>query len=602
MSASTDTAYKVLARKYRPGDFSALIGQEAMVTTLANAMAAGRLAHAFVLTGVRGVGKTTTARIIAKGLNCENADGPTTEPCGVCDSCVAIGESRHVDILEMDAASRTGVDDVREIIENVRYAPVSARYKVYIIDEVHMLSNNAFNALLKTLEEPPEHVKFIFATTEIRKVPVTVLSRCQRFDLRRVPTDQLVGHLGGILAKEAASAEDEALALIARAAEGSVRDSLSILDQALAHGAGRITADQVRAMLGYADRAQIFDLLDALFRGDIEASLGLLRSLYDRGSDPQVVLSDMLELSHSLTRLKVSPALGQEALTSDSEREKATTLAEGLTMPDLTRAWQILLKGLSEVRTAPVAISAAEMVLVRLAHAASLPDPASLVRKLQGQAGSGAVPGALLGGGAAGDAPQNMSAGTARGVDQTQPAGTGAPTASADVIAFSSATARAETPQAKHPMPISYEAMVKLFFDEREPLLATQLTDQVRLISYRPGAMTLNPGHRLPADFGQRVKACLKEWTGETWMLTFTSEAAGESLRDQQQAADEARRAEALEEPLVKAFLKIFPDADLKKVETLDMDAVPVDGEASASAAETPPDALGSFDFDGEED
>ena len=382
--------YRVLARKYRPSDFDSLIGQEAMVRTLSNAIDSGRLAHAFVLTGVRGVGKTTTARIIAKALNCTEHDGPSINPCGVCDNCKAISESRHVDVLEMDAASRTGVDDIREIIESVRYAPVSARYKIYIIDEVHMLSKNAFNALLKTLEEPPEHVKFIFATTEIRKLPVTVLSRCQRFDLKRVEADVLITHLAKLVDQEGCKAEDGALKLIARAAEGSVRDSLSLLDQAIAHGAGEVTESQVRDMLGLADRALVLDLFEQLMKGDVATGLSTLRHQYDAGADPAVVLNDLLEVTHWLTRLKVTPDTGTDTLVSEAERKQGGEMAQSLSMPHLTRAWQMLLKGLGEVRTAPSPIAAAEMVLIRLCYAANLPSPADLVK--QAQSGGGGAP------------------------------------------------------------------------------------------------------------------------------------------------------------------------------------------------------------------
>ena len=336
-----DTHYRVLARKYRPTNFDELIGQEAMVRTLSNAIETGRLAHAFILTGVRGVGKTTTARIIAKALNCTGPDGqggPTITPCGVCENCKAIAESRHVDVMEMDAASRTGVDDIREIIDGVRYASTNARYKIYIIDEVHMLSRNAFNALLKTLEEPPEHVKFIFATTEIRKVPVTVLSRCQRFDLRRVSIEELSRHFKTIADKEGCEIEDVALAMIARAAEGSVRDGLSLLDQAFAHGAGKVTEEQVRDMLGLADRAQILDLYQACMKGDVAAALTMLRHQYDHGADPVVIFQDMLELTHWLTRLKVVPDAGEEVVTSEAERKLGQDMAQALSIPVLTRA------------------------------------------------------------------------------------------------------------------------------------------------------------------------------------------------------------------------------------------------------------------------
>jgi len=379
--------YRVLARKYRPSDFTGLIGQEALVRTLSNAFATGRIAHAFMLTGVRGVGKTTTARIIARALNCIGPDGkrkePTIHPCGVCEPCVSISESRNVDVQEMNAASRTGIDDIREIIEGVRYAPVAARYKVYIIDEVHMLSKQAFNGLLKTLEEPPPHVKFVFATTEIRKVPVTVLSRCQRFDLRRIDSAELAAYLAKLADKEKVKIEDDALALIARAAEGSARDSLSLLDQAIAHNGGSggegesITAETVRQMLGLADRGRVLDIFEKLMGGKISEALADLQGLYDAGADPLAVMQDLLETTHFLTRVKVAPAAQGFFDGGSGEAKRAAELAAKLPVAALTRAWQILLKGLFEVRDATRPISACEMALIRLAYAAELPPPTS---------------------------------------------------------------------------------------------------------------------------------------------------------------------------------------------------------------------------------
>src|SRR5216683_7683641 len=379
------TSYRVLARKYRPQTFAEVIGQEAMVRTLSNAIATGRIAHAFILTGVRGVGKTTTARIIARALNCigtDGAGGPTILPCGECVHCRSIAEDRHVDVIEMDAASRTGVDDIRELTDGMRYRPVSARFKVYIIDEVHMLSKNAFNALLKTLEEPPPDVKFVFATTEIQKVPVTVLSRCQRFSLRRVPVELLIEHYRRVAEAEGVEVEPAALALIARAADGSVRDGLSLLDQAIALSAGRVEEAAVRDMLGVADRGHVFDLLESVLRGDAPAALAQMDRLYQNGADPLMVLQDLLDLSHFLTRLKLAPEAGAGDPIAEGDRERARPLAERLTLPVLARAWQMLLKGLTEVQEAPSPIQAAEMVLVRLAYVADLPTPAELVRSV----------------------------------------------------------------------------------------------------------------------------------------------------------------------------------------------------------------------------
>ena len=392
---SGSTPYRVLARKYRPAKFGELIGQEVVVRTLTNAIASGRLAHAFILTGVRGVGKTTTARIIARALNCTGPDGdggPTAEPCGVCEHCVAISEDRHIDVLEMDAASRTGVDDIRELIDGVLYRPVTARYKVYIIDEVHMLSKNAFNALLKTLEEPPAHVTFVFATTEIRKVPVTVLSRCQRFDLRRVESAVLATHFAGIAATEEIVISTDALGLIARVADGSVRDGLSLLDQVIAHAnAAAIEETQVRDILGLVDRGRVFDLLDALMKGDVPEALSIGQEMYESGADPLAILQDLLELAHWLTRLKAVPDNANLAV-SDVERSRGRAMADGLAMPVLTGAWQILLKGLNEVQMAPSAMQAAEMVLVRLAYAARLPAPADIIESLRSARGFDAPP------------------------------------------------------------------------------------------------------------------------------------------------------------------------------------------------------------------
>lgn len=588
--AGQDQAYRVLARKYRPADFETLIGQEAMVKTLSNAIDTGRLAHAFIMTGVRGVGKTTTARIIAKALNCTAHDGPSISPCGKCENCMSIAESRHVDVLEMDAASRTGVDDIREIIESVRYAPVSARFKIYIIDEVHMLSKNAFNALLKTLEEPPEHVKFIFATTEIRKLPVTVLSRCQRFDLKRVESDVLVAHLANLVEKEGCKAEDGALKLIARAAEGSVRDSLSLLDQAIAHGAGDVSEGQVRDMLGLADRAQVLDLFELLMKGDIAEALGTLRSQYDSGADPVVVLSDLLEVSHWLTRLKVTPDTGTDALVSEAEKAQGGGMAEKLSMPHLTRAWQMLLKGLSEVKVAPSPIAAAEMVLIRLAYSANLPAPADLVKKLQSQPAGTATPGMAPasgpGGATAVGAPAPMAAGQSGGSTMQQ---------GAQVLAFN-AGAHGDHP--KHPMPIDFEKLVALFNKEKEPSLAILLKDHTRLVTYKPGAIEINITRQTPPDFLMRVKSCLKHWTGNDWTLTISKEEGESTIRDQEVARDKQRKDEALQEPIVKALLASFPDAELLAVRDSRLEEGELGGEMPTDPdAAVGDDETGDFDF-----
>ncbi|MCG6885158.1 MAG: DNA polymerase III subunit gamma/tau, partial [Silicimonas sp.] len=381
MSDTVDKTYQVLARKYRPETFADLVGQDAMVRTLKNAFAADRIAQAFIMTGIRGTGKTTTARIIAKGMNCIGPDGtggPTTDPCGTCEHCVAINQGRHVDVLEMDAASRTGVNDIREIIDSVHYRAATARYKIYIIDEVHMLSTSAFNALLKTLEEPPAHVKFIFATTEIRKVPVTVLSRCQRFDLRRIEPEDMIAMLRRIADAEGAGITDDALALITRAAEGSARDAQSLLDQAISHGAGETTAEQVRAMLGLADRGRVMDLFEQIVTGDAAGALSEIGAQYADGADPLAILRDIAEITHWISVIRITPEAADDPTVSPDERARGRDMADRLSMPVLTRMWQMGLKALEEVAHAPNAMMAAEMAVIRMTHVADLPTPGDL--------------------------------------------------------------------------------------------------------------------------------------------------------------------------------------------------------------------------------
>ncbi|MBF0333126.1 MAG: DNA polymerase III subunit gamma/tau [Alphaproteobacteria bacterium] len=550
MTASTSpTPYRVLARKYRPTDFSALIGQEAMVRTLTNAIRSGRLAHAFVLTGVRGVGKTTTARIIARALNC--VEGPTIDPCGVCEHCRSIAEDRHVDVLEMDAASRTGVGDMRELIEGVRYRPTSARFKIYIIDEVHMLSNAAFNALLKTLEEPPEHVKFVFATTELRKIPVTVLSRCQRFDLRRVDIEDLAAHFARIAEKEGATVEDAALKLIARAADGSVRDGLSLLDQAIAHCGGAVGEAEMRDMLGLADRARVFDLADALFKGDAAAALAQMGDQYAAGADPVVVLEDLLELVHWLTRLKVAPGQKESLTIGETERVRGGDMAQRLGMGALTRAWQILLKGLGEARGAPSPLQAAEMALIRLTYAADLPSPAEVIEALRSQPPSGGG-----GGGGGGGAPARGTFSTAvSAVSAPAPAPAGAPQA-----------ALAAQEADPLPMPVGLEQVAQLFSERREAVLASHLRSDVHLVHFEPGRIEFRPGASAPADLAQRMGRLLSEWTGRRWIISLAREGGAPSLREQAQATEARRRHDAGEHPLVQAVLAAFPGAVIEAV------------------------------------
>jgi DNA polymerase-3 subunit gamma/tau len=593
-----EAVYRVLARKYRPTDFSTLIGQDALVRTLTNAIQSGRLAHAFVLTGVRGVGKTTTARIIARALNCVGPDGnggPTVTPCGTCENCRAISEDRHVDVMEMDAASRTGVNDIRELIDGVRYRPTSARYKIYIIDEVHMLSTNAFNALLKTLEEPPQHVKFIFATTEIRKIPVTVLSRCQRFDLRRVEMSVLQDHFARIAAKEGADIAPAALAMIARAADGSVRDGLSLLDQAISHGAGEVSEEQVREMLGLADRARVFDLYESVMKGDVKAALDEMAAQYAVGADPAVVLQDMLELTHWLTRLKVAPDQQElMAAASETERVRGREMSRGLSMASLTRSWQMLLKGLNETRMAPAPLQAAEMVLVRLAYAAELPTPADAIARMKdgGPPAGPSAPGPAGGGG---------GGGMARAIGQGGPMGGGVPV-HAPVMQAEPVAQPATQPQvvAMPAMPASFKEVVALFTAHKEGVLAANLTGGVHLVHFEPGRIEFRPGPNLPSDIAQKVGRLLAEWTGRRWMVTISDRPGEPTLREQGLAAEQQRRDDAAAHPLVQAVLNAFPGATIEAVRDLAGD------EDEDDHAEAPPDPdLGGGDFDfslGEDD
>lgn len=517
------SAYRVLARKYRPQTFSELIGQDAMVKTLANAIERGRIAHAFLLTGVRGVGKTSTARLIAKALNCIGPDGqggPTISPCNFCEPCRAIAEGRHIDVIEMDAASHTGIDDIREIIDAVRYASVSARYKIYIIDEVHMLSKSAFNALLKTLEEPPEHVKFLFATTEVNKVPVTVLSRCQRFDLRRIPAEKLAAHFGEVAKAEGVEVETEALGMIARAAEGSARDGLSILDQAIAHGAGAVTVEQVRDMLGLADRGRIRRLLQLVLSGDATAALAELDEAHELGIDPTQLLRGLMESLHAATRAKAG-ATG-DALQSAEERDTAAEMARQLSWGTIHRLWQMLLKGLQDVEIAPDPREAAEMALLRLIHAADMPDPATLMAKLSGE-------GAVSVGGQA-------------------PAG------------------RPSGPTAR--IPADYPALIKTIEQNGKHLLAQQLHDQVGLVRYAPPELVLKPMRPLGGDWPRDVAMALKSVTGATWQVSLSDESGEPSLLDQEKIAEERVRADVLADPNVRAVMDAFPDSELETFST----------------------------------
>ncbi len=562
-----DAPYQVLARKYRPTDFTGLIGQEALVQTLTNAIKQGRLAHAFVLTGVRGIGKTTTARIIARALNCDGAgqDGPTVDPCGVCEQCQAISKDRHMDVLEMDAASRTGVDDIRELIEGVRYKPTSARYKVYIIDEVHMLSRNAFNALLKTLEEPPEHVKFIFATTEIGKIPITVLSRCQRFDLRRVDMDTLNEHFKEIISKEGASISDAALHLISRAADGSVRDGLSLLDQAIAHNAdGDISAEQIRDMLGLADRSQIFDLMKAVMKGDIPMALDMIGALYIAGAEPAVILEDMLEITHWVTRIKIIPGVADAASIQEIERVHGKLMAEGLSMAALSRAWQMLMKGLSEVRTAPRPEQALEMVLIRLAYAADLPTPADAIKAIK----SGTI-----------IAPLTGSAPTSPTETQTSAVATSMqPSAMPSREVTNAALALAALEVSPHPKPSaeaniqarpelkSFLDVVALAEEKNETILQVNLISNVHLVRFEHCRIELRPEEHAPQNLASELISLLRNTTGEKWVVTMSNQEGAPTLQQDADAAVAEKKAHVREHPLVKEIFEIFPDATIDEV------------------------------------
>jgi len=551
-------AYTVLARKYRPRAFEDLIGQEAMVRTLTNAFATGRIAHAFMLTGVRGVGKTTTARLLARALNneTETIDKPSLalSPTGRHDAAIMAGQ--HMDVMEMDAASHTGVNDIRDILESVRYAPVEARYKVYVLDEVHMLSTQAFNALLKTLEEPPPHAKFIFATTEIRKVPVTILSRCQRFDLRRVEPEILVGHLGRVAEREGMKIEQEALALISRAAEGSVRDGLSLLDQALvqAERGAVVETATVRDMLGLADRTQTIALFEQTMAGKTAEALTTFRTLYGYGADPVQVANDLLEHCHAAS---VAKMLGPNATRLPGDQaQKLAALGAAISAGTLSRTWQMLLKALDEVRRAPNPADAVEMAIVRLAYAADLPGPEEALKAIQ----SGGVPGGGAGGPRGGGS------------------GGGGGGASAMLAARPMAAPTLPDPQ-------SFEAVVALIGEKREITLQMDVERYVRVVSFRPGAITYEPAEGSPHDLARRLAGRLKEWTGRTWLIAANGQGGGETLIEVEKKARAARRAAVEADPFVVSIMQAFPGAEIKEIVTLapavEMPAIPDDGETS---------------------
>ena len=540
-------AYRVLARAYRPTRLSALIGQDALVRTLKNAFASGRIAHAFLLSGIRGVGKTTTARIIARGLNCTGTDGqggPTPEPCGTCPSCVAIDEDRAVDVIEMDAASQTGKEDVRELLEGLQFLPAFARYKVYILDEVHMLSGSAWNALLKTVEEPPPHAKFIFATTEIRKVPVTVLSRCQKFELRRVEPETLASHLAGVCEKEDIEVAPDALGTIARVAEGSVRDALSLLDQAIATAEGPIDAALVQAMLGLSDRIQLLDLFDAVVQGDARGALERFADLYARGADPVAVAQDLLEISHWLSRLKVAPEATSALGIGAAAAERAAGMAKALSLPVLARAWQMLLRGIEEIRTAPDARAAAEMLLLRLASVADLPSPADLARLARGDGGSL----------------------TAMPLRRMTP-----PPAPPPSVAH-----RPGSPLAAAPLPAPYAAampapaepadfptFVARLREGGEAPLAAWLQQSAHLIRFEPGRLELRFDAGVPADVAGRIGEAAARVLGRRWVVVLAAAQGEATLSEQAAASKRARMAELAQDPALLEVMAAFPGAEL---------------------------------------
>jgi DNA polymerase-3 subunit gamma/tau len=581
-------SYRVLARKYRPSTFADLIGQDAMVRTVSNAFEAGRIPQAWVLTGVRGVGKTTTARILARALNYELPDGSITGPTidmpvlGI--HCQAIMESRHLDVIEMDAASHNGVEDVRAINEAVRYAPVSARYKVYILDEVHMLSSAAFNALLKTLEEPPPHAKFVFATTEIRKVPITVLSRCQRFDLRRVDAALLVKHLQGIGAKEAITAEPEALGLIARAAEGSVRDALSLFDQAIAHAAGPVRAEDVRQMLGLADRTKIIDLFEALMRADLARALQEVRDQYDSGADPAMVLGDLAEFTHFVTRVKIVPALADDVSLTEAERTRGRAFAGKLSMRVLARTWQMLLKGIEEVAAAGRPLAAAEMVLVRIAYAADLPTPDEVIRSLGDTPhGNGSAPAPAPGG-----QPSPRAEMPARAERTEIPRGGTRPALAAAAPAELPANepvARREEPSVTARALANFEELVALATEKRDLSIKSALERDVRLVRFEDGRLEIGLETSAPKALTGELSRKLGEWTGRRWMVIVSAEPGAPTLYAQAQTRKAELKDGVRADPLVQAVLARFPGAEI-------VDVRPQPG-APAALDEMPFDASG---------
>ena len=552
-NANQMNSYKILARKYRPETFKDLVGQEAMVKTLKNAFDANRIAQSFILTGIRGTGKTTTARIIAKGLNCIGIDQkgePTVEPCGKCSNCTAIIDGSHVDVIEMDAASRTGVDDIREIIESIYYKASTGRFKVYIIDEVHMLSNNAFNALLKTLEEPPEHVKFIFATTEIRKVPVTVLSRCQRFDLRRIEPEEMIKLLQKIIICEGVNVSEDAIRLITRAAEGSARDATSLLDQAISHGGGSSNAQHVRAMLGIADRGRVLDLFEMIMRGDTASALTELGSQYSDGADPIVILKDLAEITHWISVAKITPNINEDPTITPDERNRGAEFSQILSMRVLTRMWQMLIKSLDEINIAPSPIMAAEMIIIRLTHAADLPPTDDLIKKIENTLKRSSSNTSI-------EKPsQSMNkSSTSEELSQSKQNGSSnlkiAPMASKEIEIDSY---------------FKFDDVLELIKQKRDVKLLIDIENGLRLVFYRPGHIEFTPTDFAPADLAQRLSNRLKEWTGLRWAISVVQNGEAQTIVERKEKNAKDLEKDAYAHPFVKEALAQFPTARIIKV------------------------------------
>lgn len=535
-----DNQYVVLARKYRPQNFDDLLGQDALVQTLTNAIKNNRLHHAYVLTGIRGVGKTTTARIIAKALNCTGKDGqsgPTIRPCGLCDNCKAISEGRHIDVLELDAASRTGVDDIREILDGVRYKPTNARYKVYIIDEVHMLSKNAFNALLKTLEEPPSHVKFIFATTEIRKVPVTVLSRCQRFDLQRLTIDTLFNHFKNIIAKENLQSEDEALQIIAKAADGSCRDGLSLLDQAISLSSGVVKTETVKEMMGLADRNQTFELFEALVQGKVDDVLVNLASQYKNGANPTTLLQDLVNITHTIAKAKIIPASAEDDSLSENEKDLCQRLSGSVSIAILSKIWQMMIKGISELAIAPVQIDALEMILIRVAYSASLPTPFEILN----------------------DVKKNSNLSHSNQISQV----------SATPLSHAAAMAESDNNNGGEKNYVVFntpEDMANYFEANKKMLITYAVKNDIAIQEFSDGMIKMTISDKISNDFIMNLHKELLQATGRNWKIESVRGAMGQTLAAKETAVEDENKRNISEYPLVKAILAEFKGA---KIETL---------------------------------